>query len=35
MSLRNMALIALDEGEWVVGPDHSRGDFARAFAHIR
>ncbi|MGN6274071.1 MAG: alpha/beta hydrolase [Protaetiibacter sp.] len=35
MSLRNMTLIALGEGEWVVGPDHSRGDFARAFTHIR
>lgn len=35
MSLRNMALIALGEGEWVVAPDHSRGDFARAFTHIR
>jgi pimeloyl-ACP methyl ester carboxylesterase len=35
MSLRNLALIGLGEGEWVVGPDHSRGDFARAFAHIR
>jgi pimeloyl-ACP methyl ester carboxylesterase len=35
MSLRNLALIALDEGERVVGPDHSRGDFARAFARIR
>lgn len=35
MSLRNLALIALDEGAQVVGPDHSRGDFARAFTHIR
>jgi pimeloyl-ACP methyl ester carboxylesterase len=35
MSLRNLTLISLGEGEWVVGPDHSRGDFARSFTHIR
>ena len=35
MSLRNMTLISLGEGDSVVGPDHARGDFARAFTHIR
>lgn len=35
MSLRNLTLISLDEGVRVVGPDHARGDFARAFTRIR
>ncbi len=35
MSLRNLALIAIGEGEQVVGPDHARGDFARAFTRVR
>lgn len=35
MSMRNLALIGLGEGVRVIGPDHERGDFARAFARIR
>ena len=35
MSLRNLALIAIGEGPQVIGPDHSRGDFARAHTRIR
>lgn len=34
MSLRNLTLISLGEGDRVVGPDHSRGDFARAFMRV-
>lgn len=35
MSLRNLTLISLGEGERVTGPEHSRGDFARALTRIR
>ncbi|PZQ92136.1 MAG: hypothetical protein DI534_03280 [Leifsonia xyli] len=35
MSLRNLSLIGIGEGQYVVGPDHSRGDFARALTRIR
>lgn len=35
MSLRNLTLISLGEGARVVAPDHSRGDFARAFTRVR
>jgi pimeloyl-ACP methyl ester carboxylesterase len=34
MSLRNLALIGIGEGRHVTGPDHSRGDFARAFGRL-
>lgn len=35
MSLRNLTLISLGEGTRVIGPDRSRGDFARPLARIR
>jgi len=35
MSLRNLALIAIGRGGDVIGPDHARGDFARALTRIR
>ena len=34
MSLRNLAYISVGEGDQVIGPDHARGDFARAFTRI-
>ena len=34
MSLRNLALIGIDAGDLVTGPDHSRGDFARALTRV-
>ncbi|TPX02387.1 hypothetical protein FJ656_22665 [Schumannella luteola] len=34
MSLRNLALIGIGEGAYVTGPDHSRGDFARALTRV-
>ncbi len=35
MSLRNLSLIAIGQGDQVIGPDHARGDFARALTRIR
>ncbi|MFT4285340.1 MAG: alpha/beta hydrolase [Protaetiibacter sp.] len=34
MSLRNLALIGIGEGRLATGPDHTRGDFARAFTRV-
>lgn len=35
MSLRNLALIGIGEDSAVIGPDHARGDFARALTRVR